>query len=112
MTPLPTYLHAVATNDEGVRQAAWAALTPDEQELIAEYNAAIEAHAMANAGLLADLTDAIYGRGTAETRGYPRGMVTKVRRVFNQLRRMKVWCRKYPKAPMTTYAHKLIAEVS
>ena len=87
MTRLPTYLYAVATNDEGVRQAAWAALTPDEQELIAEYNAAIEAHAMANAGLLADLTDAIYGKGTAETRGYPRGMVAKVRRVFRWIRR-------------------------
>ncbi len=42
-----------------------------------------------NAAILADLTDAVYGKGTAEAKGYPRGMVAKVQRVFGRLRRIK-----------------------
>lgn len=68
---------------------AWSNMTDDDRSLVLALVNRIDDHATKNAGLLADLTDAIYGKGTAETRGYPRGMVAKVKRVFGRLRRVK-----------------------
>jgi Lar family restriction alleviation protein len=41
-----------------------------------------------NAGLLADITDAVYGKGTAEAHGYPRGLLRRVRRAFVLVRKL------------------------
>jgi Lar family restriction alleviation protein len=42
-----------------------------------------------NAGLLADITDAVYGKGTAEEHGYPRGLLRRVRAAFVAMRRIR-----------------------
>lgn len=67
----------------------WQAMSDEDRALVAEYGFRFDAHHTKNSGLLADITDAVYGKGTAEAKGYPRGLVAKVRRVFNILRARK-----------------------
>jgi len=93
MDPLRDYLRLAfdysADGKIHAASVAWSNMTDDDRSVVLALLNRIDDHATKNAGLLADLTDAIYGKGTAETRGYPRGMVAKARRVFNRLRRMR-----------------------
>ena len=89
MDALRDYMRHYSNNDIAAWSAAVDAMPKEDRALIEAYHDAFDNHATKNAGLLADLTDAIYGKGTAETRGYPRGMVAKARRVFGRLRRVK-----------------------
>ncbi len=92
------YIRAEGDGDAAIMAAAPSlahtviALTAERDEARRERDAALATLAFndeiahKNSGLLADLTDAIYGKGTAEAKGYPRGMVAKVRRVFRAIR--------------------------
>lgn len=86
---LRAYLDAVAAN--GRTREALALLNavhPDDATRLVNYDDALEADATRNAGLLADIVDAAYGKGAAERLGYPRGLLTRVRRVFVVARRV------------------------
>lgn len=104
--PLRDYLRHYAANNLAAWSAAVDAMPKEDRALIEAYHDAHDTHATKNSGLLADLTDAIYGKGTAEKRGYPRGMVAKARRVFNLLRQ----CKRQGYLSLT-HEHRLISEV-
>lgn len=106
--PLRDYLRHYTANNLAAWSAAVDAMSAEDRALIEAYHDAFDDHATKNVGLLADLTDAIYGKGTAETRGYPRGMVAKARRVFNLLRRMR---KADDGEPLLVHVSKLLKEV-
>lgn len=103
MDALRDYMRHYSNNDIAAWSAAVDAMSKEDRALIEAYHDAFDNHATKNAGLLADLTDAIYGKGTAETRGYPRGMVAKARRVFRWIRRTKRDLRE----PSSAHMHQL-----
>ena len=87
--PLRDYMRHIGEHDHSA--ASWLiydALPDEDRQTLNNYLEQMDAQSIVNAGMLAALADAVYGKG-GERRGYPRGMVAKVRRVFAALRRAK-----------------------
>ena len=110
--PLRDYMRALAA--DGYTRDTLSminGLSTEDLAMLSDFLYATDTYSTKNAGLLADLTDAIYGKGTAEAKGYPRGMVAKVKRVFNRLRRMRKSAAPAPLYFLSDNEAALIAEV-